>query len=295
MVQIKNFKAENNAHSPCLAGTHHVDETHSSQHARLLHMHETELELFYVYSGAGRYMVDGYTYQVSQGDMVICNAGILHGEDPDDWRKMRTYSIALTGVQFEGLLPNHLTAKDTMSVIHCGALSEQIGEMMRLVYLLSGGSQPLQAVCQHTALAVLGLIRELLCSRKRHEAIRSTAKAGLLARRIRNYLDIHYCEPLSLQMIGDALGVSEYHAAHVFKAELGISPMQYVMRRRMGEAQTMLMDTNRSIADIADRLGYSNPWNFSTAFGKCVGMTPSQYRQSFQELRTSAAHACMES
>ena len=82
--------------------------------------------------------------------------------------------------------------------------------------------------------------------------------------------------------------MSEYHVAHVFKDEMGTSPMQYVMHRRMGEAQTLLMDTNLSIGDIADCLGYTNPWNFSTAFGKCVGMTPSQYRQSFRQMREIA-------
>lgn len=280
--------AQNPVFSPRLTGVHLIDEEHSNRHARLLHMHEDELELFFVYSGEGQYMVDGCVYQVRQGDMVICNARVLHGEDPKHRRQMHSYCIALTDVQFDSLPPNHLTARDTMSVIHCGALSTQIGEMMRLIYLLSGGKQPLQEVCQHTALAVLGLVRELLSSRARHEAIQTTASAGALARRIRNYLDIHYSEPLTLQSIGEALGVSEYHVAHVFKAEMGSSPMQYVMKRRMGEAQTLLMDTNRSVADIAEQLGYSSPWNFSTAFGKCVGMSPSQYRQSFQDMRAQA-------
>ena len=279
--------------SPRLTGVHLIDEVHSNHHARLLHTHEDELELFFVYRGAGQYMVDGCTYQVAQGDMVICNADILHGEDPKDHRQMHSYCIALTGVQVDGLPANHLTARDTRSVIHCGALAEQIGEMMRLIYLLSNGSASLQEVCHHTALAVLGLTHELLRSRERHEAIQTTASAGALARRIRSYLDVHYAEPLTLAAIGEALGVSAYHAAHVFKAEMGSSPMQYVMHRRMGEAQTLLMDTNLSVGDIADRLGYSTPWNFSTAFGKCVGMTPSQYRQTFREMRVNADNACI--
>ena len=288
MTKKSTFHIPGQMHDPRLSGVHLIDEVHSNHHARLLHTHEDELELFFVYKGSGQYMVDGCSYHVSPGDMVICNAQVLHGEDPRHSRRMHSYCIALTGVCYDALPPGYLTARDTPAVIHCGALSEQIGEMMRLIYLLSNGNAPLQEVCQHTALAVLGLTRELLASRERHEAIHTTSSAGALARRIRNYLDIHYAEPLTLASIGDALGVSEYHVAHVFKDEMGTSPMQYVMHRRMGEAQTLLMDTNLSIGDIADCLGYTNPWNFSTAFGKCVGMTPSQYRQSFRQMREIA-------
>ena len=285
MKGLSGQRVPGEAGTPRLVGSHLIDEAHSNRHARLLHLHEDELELFYVYSGEGQYVVDSCVYQVQQGDMVICNAGVLHGEDPKLGRRMRSYSIALTDVRVDGLPDNDLTAADSMSVVHCGALSEQIGEMMRLIYLLQNGGETLGGVCQHTALALLCLVQELLKSRERHKGEKANAAAGLTARRVQKYLDAHYQEPMTLQSIGEAMGVSEYHAAHVFRSEIGTSPMQYVMKRRMGEAQTLLMDTNLSIAEIADRLGYGNPWNFSTAFRKCVGMPPSQYRQTFHEMR----------
>ena len=68
---------------------------------------------------------------------------------------------------------------------------------------------------------------------------------------------------------------------------MGVPPMQYVIKRRIGEAQTLLMDTDLPVAVISEQLGYSNPWNFSTAFRKCVGMSPSQYREAFDSLHKS--------
>lgn len=271
--------------TPHLVGAHLIDEEHSHRFARLEHMHEHELELFYVRSGEGQYAVDGVSYHISQGDVVICNARVLHGEDPGKQRRMHSYSIALTDVQLEGLPDNHLIERESDPVIHCGALSEQIGEMMRLIYLLHSSRQGhIEQVCHHSALAVLYLIYGLLCSRDRARARQSVSAAGLLARRIKRYLDEHYNEPLTLKSIGSALHVSEYYAAHVFRTEMGLPPMQYVMKRRMGEAQTLLMDTRMPVADISEQLGYGNPWNFSTAFSRCVGMPPSEYRRTFHRM-----------
>ena len=54
------------------------------------------------------------------------------------------------------------------------------------------------------------------------------------------------------------------------------------MKRRIGEAQELLMNTNLSIAEVADRLGYSSVCHFNAMFKKNVGMPPGKFRQSFQ-------------
>ena len=61
-------------------------------------------------------------------------------------------------------------------------------------------------------------------------------------------------EPITLRMVAEQLRVSEYYLAHVFKQEFGVPPMQYVMKRRIGEAQGILMHTETPIAEIADTL-----------------------------------------
>lgn len=267
---------------PQLVGTHLIEESHSDRHARLIHTHERELELLYVYSGEGEYTVNSRSYYVHLGDMVICNANILHGEDPRQKRKMRSYSIALTAVSVDGLPDNHLIPDSSNPVVNCGNLTEMIGPMMRLIYLLFSPQRHLSQVCQHMALAILLLTYDLIKQRESGSLQRITEPDSILAKRIQRYLDEHYNEPLTLQSVSEALHISAYYLAHIFKEEIGMPPMQYVTKRRMGEAQTLLMDTNLAIADIADQLGYGNPWNFSTAFNKLVGMSPSQYRQAFR-------------
>ena len=100
---------------------------------------------------------------------------------------------------------------------------------------------------------------------------------------MRQYLDKHHSEGLTLASVSEQLNISEYYLAHVFKQEFGIPPMQYVMKRRIGEAQELLMNTELPVAEVADRLGYSSVCHFNAMFKKNVGMPPGKFRQSFRK------------
>lgn len=270
------------------AGSHMIDEIYSKSHARLPHTHEKELELFYVYSGAGQYMVDNRFYEIGPGDIVICNAGVLHGEDPEIGRRICSYSVALTGVFIEGLPDNWLAGLDCCPVVSCGQLAEQAGQIMRLIYLLSADAAHLEDVLSSLTLSMVLLTKQLLRSRERHAVQPVANTAFALAHRARRYLDAHHREPLTLRAVAEELHASEYYLAHVFKEEIGMPPMQYVMKRRIGEAQSLLMDTMLPLAEISDLLGYSSPCHFNTMFNKYVGMPPGRYRQSFQKRKAEA-------
>ena len=121
---------------PCkLSGTFFncisIDRNYNNQQSILPHMHDNRLELFYVCSGQGQYMVDNRYYPIGEGDIVICNQGVLHGEEPDQVRQIRSYSVAITDVNVEGLPPNCLIAEGECPVVSCGQLARQVGETMR--------------------------------------------------------------------------------------------------------------------------------------------------------------------
>ncbi len=264
--------------------SHFINEEHSNRHSRLPHIHDDFLELFYVYSGQGVYLVDGVSYDIKAGDLVICNAGILHGEDPKDARAVRSSSVGIRNVALRGLPDNQLCGPDTVPVLSCGMLSDQIGEIFRLIYLLSSDSQHLNEVCNSLSLSLLLLTYEMLLSRKRNTAVQQRSAASATAHRVRRYLDAHYHEALTLSDIAQALHVNEYYLSHVFKSEFGQPPIQYMMRRRIGEAQGMLMDTSIPIGDIAEHLGFSSVSHLNTMFNKYVGIPPGKYRQSMKNM-----------
>ena len=260
-----------------------IDRSSNDKQSHLPHVHEAELELFYVYAGEGEYMVDNRRYPIRAGDIVVCNAGVLHGEEPSLVRQIHSYSVAITNVQFEGLPPNCLIDSNTRPVVSCGQLAEHVGQLMQLLYMLSADMAHLNELCSSLACSVLLLAQALLRSRDRNAAIDEQEQPSVLAHRVRQYLDEHHNEQLTLREAAERLHISEYYLAHVFKQEFGIPPMQYVMKRRIGEAQELLMNTDLPIAEVADRLGYSSVCHFNAMFKKNVGLPPGKFRQSFHK------------
>ena len=81
--------------------------------------------------------------------------------------------------------------------------------------------------------------------------------------------------------MGEALHISPYYLSHVFKQMSGYSPVQYLLRRRIGEAQTLLITTDLPITRIAEMVGYDTQSYFNLQFTKNVGMPPNKFRQNY--------------
>lgn len=99
-------------------------------------------------------------------------------------------------------------------------------------------------------------------------------------RRARDVADRNYAEPLDLDALARAAGVSKYHFLRCFAAEYGETPMQYVARRRIERATDLLRATNLTVTEVCNLVGYSSLGSFSTKFAELVGMSPSAYQRT---------------
>jgi two-component system response regulator YesN len=98
-----------------------------------------------------------------------------------------------------------------------------------------------------------------------------------IIQRVRRYIIDHVSEDLSLTHIAEIAGVSPSHLSRLFKKEMGISFLDYVLECKIREAMRMMDETDMSISEIAAKIGYSDR-NFSRIFQKFMHMTPGQYR-----------------
>lgn len=94
-----------------------------------------------------------------------------------------------------------------------------------------------------------------------------------------DYIRVNVSQPLSLNDIAASIGFSPYHFARAFKATTGTSTYQYVLRCRVELAQRLLLDQNRTIADVAVAAGFGNQSHMTTVFRRILQMTPKQYRE----------------
>lgn len=101
---------------------------------------------------------------------------------------------------------------------------------------------------------------------------------------VRSRLDASYDETITLAALAREFHISSFHLAHAFKAAYGYAPLQYITRRRIGEAQTLLIDTALPITEIAIRTGYNCSSYFNKAFHKITGMSPRDYRKAYRKI-----------
>jgi AraC family transcriptional regulator len=92
------------------------------------------------------------------------------------------------------------------------------------------------------------------------------------------FVEAHFDEPLTLEDVADASGVSRHHLARAFGAAFGASPMRYVRARRLSLAARTLADGAPDILSVALDAGYDSHEAFTRAFRDLFGTTPEQVR-----------------
>ena len=96
-------------------------------------------------------------------------------------------------------------------------------------------------------------------------------------------MNLCFADELSLTELTNRFHVSTSHMIHMFKAQFGLPPIQYMVRRRIGEAQHLLRTTEDSAGDIAGRVGMINRNYFYRMFKRLVGVSPVRYREVIGE------------
>lgn len=111
-------------------------------------------------------------------------------------------------------------------------------------------------------------------------------------RRARDLADRHYAEPLDLDVLAAAAGVSKYHFLRCFAAVYGKTPARYLTERRIERAQDLLRATNLTVTEICMLVGFASLGSFSARFTDLVGMTPSAYQAKFAAEGTPTIPGC---
>gem|GEM_PF-1349652 len=95
-----------------------------------------------------------------------------------------------------------------------------------------------------------------------------------------DFMNDNYHQNLKLEEIASKTFLNPIYFLRLFKQNFNITPHQYLLKKRLDEACSMLRRTKLSINDISQALGFCNQFYFSKTFKKHYGKTPSQYRQS---------------
>ena len=96
---------------------------------------------------------------------------------------------------------------------------------------------------------------------------------------VRRYIENHFKENLTLDQLAGLAHLNKYYLAHAFQREFGVSPINYLISRRIEESRFLLRETDHSISQIAQILGFSSLSYFSQTFRRLEGVSPVEYRR----------------
>jgi AraC-like DNA-binding protein len=99
--------------------------------------------------------------------------------------------------------------------------------------------------------------------------------------RARDLADARYFEPLGVDDLAGAAGLSRAHFSREFRRAFGESPHSYLLTRRLERAAALLRTTDRSVADVCFSVRLQSVGSFTTSFTRTYGVPPTAYRRAF--------------
>lgn len=107
-----------------------------------------------------------------------------------------------------------------------------------------------------------------------------------VVRAVRQYIEDHYSENVSLNDLAAVAKMSAYHMLRVFRSETGLPPYAYLEQVRVNRSRELLRG-GISLTDVAFQTGFSDQSHFSRHFKKMTGVSPGQYQKTARSYKTS--------
>lgn len=216
-------------------------------------------EVFYCVDGRGQFNVEGKMLDVAPDDMVIVNPRTLHTELSYQANPLEYIVLGIEGIEILFDQKDH-----GYTMLKCGPQREDGCEM----------------VCQDLTEVLLVKIVRMASVSLRLTAPPAESKECATAKR---YIDENYSESITLDKLAEIAHVNKYYLSHSFKNEYKVSPIDYLMKRRITEAKALLTSTDFSLTQIAEQIGFGSLAYFSKCFRKIEGTSPNEYRKSARQ------------
>ena len=247
---------------------------HGGDWNSMMHTHACA-ELFYVVGGSGQFKIGELVRPVSADDMLIVNPNVEHTEVSLNQNPLEYIVLGVEGLEFsaeEGVDDGRYC----MVNFH-NSREEVLHTLRNLLSEIEHKAKNYQIVCQDL-LEVL-LIRLM---RRNDFPLKPAAPQRRTTREcaaVRRYIDSHFKENITLEQLASITHINKYHMVHSFSKEYGISPINYLISRRIEESRCLLSDTDHTLSEISHMLGFSSPSYFSQSFRRLENLSPMEYRK----------------
>ena len=266
--QEQGFTIRGTAKLLNVASARYGGDWHSVPHT---HNH---MELFFIVGGKGQFLIEDQLHPVNINNLVIINPNVTHTEVSLNAQPLEYIVLGIEGIS----LATSNTSNGQFNILDHYESAEISGCMRNILREMEQKNTGYEDVCQaYMEILIIRLMRSTALSVPTEP---QTISANRQCAAVRRYIDLHFKEALTLEQLAEEGHMNKYYLSHAFKREYGVSPINYMISRRIEESKYLLAETDLSLSQIAQLLGFSSLSYFSQVFRRTQAITPMEYRQS---------------
>lgn len=252
------------------------------------HWHE-EIEILIVHKGTIKIGINGIYYLLKAGDGMFINSNILHSAIIVGDDECMLYSLVFHSNLISGVTESIFEQRYVRPLLHANTLTgvplyPQISWHQDAIKCISDAYELYDKqefgyeLCIRERLTHLWFLivkhhqNQLQLSDKNEN--QDTARIKMMLEFIHN----HYRESIDLKQIASSARISERECLRCFKRIIGTPPIKYLLKYRIQIAARLLIETDKTVTQICQEIGFDSPSYFSKVFKQWISDTPTDYR-----------------
>ena len=232
-----------------------------------------DYQLLYIAAGQGHFFINGQERVVSAGNIIVYLPGqpqeyVYYKDDKTD-----VYWVHFTGSDVERII-DYYNIRLSENIIYIGTSPDYqwlFGQIIQEMQLCRPRFEELISLLLRNIFILIS--RNLIGANRADNSLENEVELAM------HYFRENYRSEVNVEDYALSRGMSASNFYRVFKQISGSTPLQFILKLRLSNAQNLLENSNLTIAEIASAVGYENPLYFSRLFHKHIGVSPSEYRK----------------
>lgn len=218
----------------------------------------------FVEEGRGTVSLDGEIFHPEAGDSYFLQSRRHHLYFSDKDTPWKKHFINVSGRLLESLAEGY-----GLSHVSYFKGLDLKKELLEMVALAKAEGDPTEEM--------IGILNEIFFKMRRHTQSHANPSP---AERMKDFLNAHVTEKFEIGQLCAHLGKSESQTIRLFKEAYGVTPYRYLLDKKISLAKKLLSDTALTVAQVAEKLAFSDEYYFSGLFKAKVGVSPSLFRKA---------------
>ncbi len=241
-------------------------------------------ELYILADGKRNILIESVNYQLEAGDLLLIPQELAHGTEGGAYTR---YLLVFTEEDLDDAQRETVSFLLNQKISMTTEEKRRVLEILEIMLKLENNHTKVRRkinernlqICFSYLFFILSELKNFPSSKYSSTEFSSFSP---LTRKIINYINDNYREPVNLEELSKEYFISKSHLCHKFKKETKMTVIDYLLQIRLLNAKKMLQYSNKSVGEISHACGFSSPNYFSLIFTKHTQLSPREYRKIYQ-------------